>query len=74
MKLIRKPGSPTSSLASPSIRTKNSTNCCHGIGMPQRAGQPGRLTMAGISYIFTISRAAEMLGDDEECWTRSASS
>jgi hypothetical protein len=32
----------------------------------RRAGQPGRLTMAGISYVFTISRAAEMLGEDEE--------
>ena len=32
----------------------------------QRAGQSGRLTMAGISYVFTISRVAEMLGEDEE--------
>jgi hypothetical protein len=29
----------------------------------QRAGQSGRLTMAGISYVFTISRVAEMLGE-----------
>ncbi len=34
--------------------------------VPQRAGQSGRLTMAGISYVFTISRVAEMLGEDEE--------
>jgi hypothetical protein len=32
----------------------------------QRAGQSGRLTLAGISYVFTISRVAEMLGEDEE--------
>jgi hypothetical protein len=32
----------------------------------QRAGQSGRLTMAGISYVFTIGRVAEMLGEDEE--------
>jgi hypothetical protein len=32
----------------------------------QRAGQSGRLTMAGISYVFTINRVAEMLGEDEE--------
>jgi hypothetical protein len=32
----------------------------------QRAGKSGRLTMAGISYVFTISRVAEMLGEDEE--------
>src|SRR5271168_4312096 len=32
----------------------------------QRAGQSGRLTMAGISYVFTVSRVAEMLGEDEE--------
>jgi hypothetical protein len=32
----------------------------------RRAGQSGRLTMAGISYVFTIGRVAEMLGEDEE--------
>ena len=29
--------------------------------------------MAGISYVFTISRVAEMLGEDEEWLTRLAS-
>ena len=29
--------------------------------------------MAGISYVFTISRVAEMLGEDGSGWTRSAS-
>jgi len=28
--------------------------------------QPGGLTMAGIPYVFTIARVAEMLGEDEE--------
>ena len=32
----------------------------------QRQGPSGGLTMAGISYVFTISRVAEMLGEDEE--------
>jgi hypothetical protein len=36
------------------------------LALPWRADQPGRLTMAGISYVFTISRVAEMLGEDEE--------
>jgi hypothetical protein len=31
----------------------------------QRAGQSGGLTMAAISHVFTISRVAEMLGEDE---------
>jgi hypothetical protein len=32
----------------------------------QRAGPSGGLTMAGISHVFTISRVAEMLGEDED--------
>jgi hypothetical protein len=28
--------------------------------------QPGRLTMAGISSVFTIALVAEMLGEDED--------
>jgi hypothetical protein len=27
--------------------------------------QPGRVTVAAIGHVFTISRAAEMLGEDE---------
>src|ERR1700692_150744 len=34
MTSIRKPGSPTFSHASPSILSKGSTTCCHGIGAP----------------------------------------
>ena len=34
--------------------------------------QPGRLTMAGIPFVFTIARVAEMLGEDEE-WLREIS-
>ena len=30
------------------------------------AGQPSRLIMAAISHVFTISRVAEMLGEDED--------
>jgi hypothetical protein len=64
--LTRKPGSPTSSLTSPNTPSKNSTNCFLELAYGQRAGQSGGLTMAGISYVFTISRVAEMLGEDEE--------
>ena len=32
----------------------------------QRGGQTGGLTMAAISYVFTISHVAEMLGEDED--------
>jgi hypothetical protein len=28
--------------------------------------QPGRVTVAAIAHVFTISRVAEMLGEDEE--------
>ena len=35
----------------------------------RRGQQPGRLTMAGIPFVFTIARVAEMLGEDEE-WLR----
>jgi hypothetical protein len=28
--------------------------------------QPGGLTMPGISFVFTIARVAEMLGEDED--------
>ena len=28
--------------------------------------EPGSLTMAGISFVFTIARVAEMLGEDED--------
>jgi hypothetical protein len=38
----------------------------------RRGHQPGRLTMAGISFVFTIARVAEMLGEDEE-WLREIS-
>ena len=38
----------------------------------QRGHQPGGLTMAGISFVFTIARVAEMLGEDEE-WLREIS-
>lgn len=31
-----------------------------------RARRPGRLIMAAPSYVFTISRVAEMLGEDEQ--------
>ena len=37
-----------------------------------RGGQPGGLTMAGIPFVFTIARVAEMLGEDEE-WLREIS-
>jgi hypothetical protein len=30
------------------------------------SGRPSGLTMAGIPYVFTIARVAEMLGEDEE--------
>ena len=33
---------------------------------------PGGLTMAGIPFVFTIARVAEMLGEDEE-WLRDIS-
>jgi hypothetical protein len=32
----------------------------------QRAGQSGGLTMAAITHVFTISRVAEMLGENED--------
>ena len=32
----------------------------------QRAGPSRGLIMAGISYVFTISRVAKMLGEDED--------
>ncbi len=32
----------------------------------QRAGPSGRLTMAGVSHVFTIKRVAEMIGEDED--------
>jgi hypothetical protein len=32
----------------------------------QRAGQSGGLTMAAIVHVFTISRVAKMLGEDED--------
>ena len=38
----------------------------------QRGHQPGGLTMAGLSFVFTIARVAEMLGEDEE-WLREIS-
>lgn len=38
----------------------------------ERGDQPGRVIMAGIPYVFTISRVAEMLGEDEE-WLRDIS-
>jgi hypothetical protein len=38
----------------------------------RRGYQPGGLTMAGISFVFTIARVAEMLGEDEE-WLREIS-
>ena len=31
-----------------------------------RASESGRLTMAAISYVFTIGRIAEMLGENED--------
>lgn len=34
--------------------------------------QPGGLTMAGISRVFTIARVADMLGEDED-WLREIS-
>jgi hypothetical protein len=34
--------------------------------------KPGGLTMAGIPFVFTIARVAEMLGEDEE-WLREIS-
>ena len=38
----------------------------------RRTHQPGGLTVAGISFVFTIARVAEMLGEDEE-WLREIS-
>lgn len=38
----------------------------------RRGDQPGGLTMAGIPFVFTIARVAEMLGEDEE-WLREIS-
>jgi hypothetical protein len=38
----------------------------------RRGHQPGGLTMAGIPFVFTIARVAEMLGEDEE-WLREIS-
>ena len=38
----------------------------------RRGHQPGGLTMAGLSFVFTIARAAEMFGEDEE-WLREIS-
>ena len=38
----------------------------------RRGQQPGGLTMAGISFVFTIARVAEMLGEDQE-WLRKIS-
>ena len=32
----------------------------------KRYGQSGSLTMAGIPFVFTIARVAELLGEDEE--------
>src|SRR3972149_3453248 len=32
----------------------------------QGAGQSGGLIMAGISYVFTITRVAKMIGEDED--------
>ena len=32
----------------------------------RRARQPGRLTMAAISAVYTIARVAEQLGEDED--------
>ena len=32
----------------------------------RHAGQSGRRTVAAISHVFTISRVAEMLGEDED--------
>jgi hypothetical protein len=37
-----------------------------------RGGQPGSLTVAGIPFVFTNARVAEMLGEDEE-WLREIS-
>ena len=38
----------------------------------RRPRQPSSLTMAAISYVFTIARVAQMLGEDEE-WLREIS-
>jgi len=38
----------------------------------RRAGPSGRLTVAAISHVFTISRVAEMLGENED-WLRDIS-
>jgi hypothetical protein len=32
----------------------------------RRGNQPGGLNVAGIPFVFTIARVAEMLGEDEE--------
>ena len=32
----------------------------------RRGNQPSGLTVAGIPFVFTIARVAEMLGEDEE--------
>ncbi len=31
-----------------------------------RRRQPGGLSMAGIAFVFTITRGAQMLGEDEQ--------
>ena len=36
------------------------------LAVPRRAGEPSRLTVAAISHVFTISRVAEMLGENED--------
>ena len=38
----------------------------------KRDGQPGRLTMAGIAFVVTIVRIAEIL-DEDETWLRQIS-
>ena len=42
------------------------------LGSTDAAISFGGLTMAGISFVFTIARVAEMLGEDEE-WLREIS-
>jgi hypothetical protein len=43
------------------------------LAVAHRIGQSGRLTLAGISHVYTISHVAEMLGEDEE-WLEDVSS
>ncbi|MGH7073019.1 MAG: hypothetical protein ACREFD_02305 [Stellaceae bacterium] len=36
------------------------------LAVPRGAGASRRLTMAAVSHVFTITRVAEMLGENEE--------